>query len=197
MDCIPLDRFDLPDKQTIAVKIPSTDNQVPRLDFLCAAHSLDRTHVPKPKQLRALSAFHSGHKAHILPRVKSPRSKPTPNWKQAVLASPDWPDDLVVPQNDSLPEESEAIQDSMSTKDNWEWELWRHPEGHCYYLKVWSIDEGDFGNVSTPGAELTVMEAFQFLLSNWMPRDVIADLTFERPDLVKPFELPPGGPGLN
>ena len=48
-----------------------------------------------------------------------------------------------------------------------------------------------------PGAELTVMEAFQFLMSNWMPRDVIADLTFERPDLVKPFELPPGGPGLN
>ena len=59
------------------------------------------------------------------------------------------------------------------------------------------MDEADYGNVSNPGAELTVMEAFQFLLSNWMPRDVIADLTFERPDLVKPFELPPGGPGLN
>ena len=44
---------------------------------------------------------------------------------------------------------------------------------------------------------MTVMEAFQFLMSNWMPRDVIADLTFERPDLVKSFELPPGGPGLN
>jgi hypothetical protein len=83
----------------------------------------------------------------------------------------------------------------MSTKESWEWELWRHPEGHCYYLKVWPMDEADYGNVSTPGAELTVMEAFQFLLSNWMPRDVIADLTFERPDLVEPFELPPGGPG--
>jgi hypothetical protein len=146
---------------------------------------------------RALSAFHSRHKTHILPLVKSPRSKPTPNWKQVVLASPDWPDDLVVPQNDSLPEESEAIQDSMSTKESWEWELWRHPEGHCYYLKVWPMDEADYDNASTPGAELTVMEAFQFLLTNWMPRDVIADLTFERPDLVKPFELPPGGPGLN
>ena len=64
MDCIPLDRFDLPDKQTIAVKIPPTDNQAPRLDFLCAAHSHDRAHVPAPNQLRALSAFHSGHKAH-------------------------------------------------------------------------------------------------------------------------------------
>jgi hypothetical protein len=68
--------------------------------------------------------------------VKSPRSTPTPNWKAAILASPDWPDDLVVPQNDPLPEDSGAIQDSMSTKENWEWELWRHPEGHCYYLKI-------------------------------------------------------------
>jgi hypothetical protein len=122
--------------------------------------------------------------------VKSPRSKPTPNWKQVVLASPDWPNVLVVPQNDSLPEESEAIQDSMSTKESWEWELWRHPEGHCYYLKVWPMDEADYENASTPGAALTVMETFQLLLTNWMPRDVIADLTFEHPDLVKPFELP-------
>ena len=129
--------------------------------------------------------------------MKSPRSKPTSNWKQVVLATPDWPDDLVVPQNDSLPEESEAIQDSMSTKESWEWELWRHPEGHCYYLKVWPMDEADYDNASTPGAELTVMEAFQFLMSNWMPRDVIADLTFEHPELVKPFDLPPSGPGLN
>ena len=129
--------------------------------------------------------------------MKSPRSKPTPNWKEIILASSDWPDDLVVPQNDPLPEESEAIQDSMSTKENWEWELWRHPEGHCYYLKVWPIDEADYGNAGSPGAELTVMEAFQFLLTNWMPRDVIADLTFDHPELVKPFDLPPGGPGLN
>ena len=102
-----------------------------------------------------------------------------------------------MPQNDPLPEESEAIQDSMSTKESWEWELWRHPEGHCYYLKIWPLDEGLFDNPNTPGAELSVMEAFQFLMSNWMPRDVIADLTFEHPELVKPFDLPPSGPGLN
>ena len=102
-----------------------------------------------------------------------------------------------MPQNDPLPKESEAIQDSMSTKENWEWELWRHPEGHCYYLKVWPMDKAGYDNASTPGAELTVMEAFQFLMSNWMPRDVIADLTFEHPELVKPFDLPPSGPGLN
>jgi hypothetical protein len=129
--------------------------------------------------------------------VSRPGSTPTPNWKHVILATHDWPNDLVVPQNDPLPEDSEAIQDSMSTKENWEWELWRHPEGHCYYLKIWPLNEGHFDNPNTPGAELSVMEAFQFLLTNWMPRDVIADLAFERPDLVKPFELPPGGPGLN
>jgi len=59
MDCIPLDRFDLSDEQAIAVKIPSTDNQVPRLDFLCAAHSHDPTHVPAPKQLRTQEKIES------------------------------------------------------------------------------------------------------------------------------------------
>ena len=41
------------------------------------------------------------------------------------------------------------------------------------------------------------METFQFLISNWMPRDVIADLIFERPDMMKSPDLPPGTPGLN
>jgi hypothetical protein len=129
--------------------------------------------------------------------VKSPQPNPTPNWKAAILTSPDWPDDLVVPQTEPLPEDSECIQDSVSTNEKWEWELWRHPDGHCYYLKIWPMDEGAFGNARTPAGPLTVMEAFQFLLSNWMPRDVMADLIFEHPDLVKPFEFPPGGPGRN
>jgi len=84
----------------------------------------------------------------------------------------------------------------MSTDEKWEWELWRHPDGHCYYLKIRPADEGNFGNARTPAAALTVMEAFQFLLSNWMPRDVIADLIFEHPDLIKVLGLPPK-PGLN
>jgi hypothetical protein len=129
--------------------------------------------------------------------VNPPKSQPTPNWKAAILSSPEWPDDLVVPQNDSLPEESDAIQDSMSTKDDWEWELWRHPEGHCCYLKIWPMDEGDLGNAGTPGAELTVTEAFQFLFTNWMPRDVITDLICDHPDLVKPLCFPVLNPGLN
>jgi hypothetical protein len=129
--------------------------------------------------------------------VKSPKSHPTPNWKAAILSSPAWPDDLVVPQNDSLPEESQVIQDSMSTNANWEWELWRHPEGYRYCLKIWPIDEADFGNPDTAGAELSVMEAFQFLLTNWMPRDVITDLICDHPDMVKSLGFPIIKPSLN
>src|SRR4051794_33616230 len=38
---------------------------------------------------------------------------PTPNWKAAILTSPDWPDDLVVPQTEPLPDDSECTQNSI------------------------------------------------------------------------------------
>jgi hypothetical protein len=41
------------------------------------------------------------------------------------------------------------------------------------------------------------MEAFQFLLTNWMPRDVFADVIFEHPDIVKHLGFPVTKPGLN
>jgi hypothetical protein len=44
---------------------------------------------------------------------------------------------------------------------------------------------------------LTVPETFQFLMTNWMPRDALADMAFDCPDLLKTIELPPGKPGLN
>jgi len=59
------------------------------------------------------------------------------------------------------------------------------------------MDKGDFGNISTPGVELTMMETFRFLLANWMPRDVTADLIFEHPETLKAFTLPPSSTGLN
>ena len=55
----------------------------------------------------------------------------------------------------------------------------------------------ELGNGSSPGAELTVMETFKFLLTNWMPRDVIADLIFEHPELVQSLGFPVIRPGLN
>jgi hypothetical protein len=130
--------------------------------------------------------------------VRTPQPTPTPNWKAIILAGPDWPEDLTIPQNDQLPEDSECIQESMCTNEHWDWELWRHPDGHCYYLKAWPTDEGEFASKpNTPGATLTVMETFHFLMSNWMPPDVLADMAFERPDMLKSFDLPPGTPGLN
>lgn len=129
--------------------------------------------------------------------MNSPRSNPTPNWKGLILSSPEWPDDLVVPQTNSLPEDSEAIQDSAATKDNWEWELWRDPEGHCYYLKIWPMGEGHFGKLSTPAAALSVMEAFQFLFTNWMPREVTADLICDHPELIKSLGFPISTSQLN
>jgi hypothetical protein len=129
--------------------------------------------------------------------VRTPQPKPTPNWKEIILAGPNWPEDLTVPQDDKLPKDSEPILESTYFNEHWEWELWRHPDGHAYYLKVWPIDKGQFSKPNTPSVALTVMETFHFLMSNWMPRDVIADVAFERPDLLKSLDLPPGSPGLN
>ena len=47
---------------------------------------------------------------------------------------------------------------------------------------------------NTPGVTLTVMETTHFLMSNWMPPDVLADMAFERPDMLKSFDLPPRHP---
>ncbi len=129
--------------------------------------------------------------------MKSQQSNPTPNWKHVILTAHEWPDDLVVPQTDPLSEDSEAIQHSMSTKENWEWELWRDPDGHSYYLKLWPMGEADFDNPKTPGVELSVIETFQFLFTNWMPREVTADLICDHPELLQSLGYPVTKPGLN
>ncbi len=88
-----------------------------------------------------------------------------------------------------MPKDSESILESMYTNEHWEWELWRHPDGHAYYLKGWPMNKGEFGKPNTPGVESTVMETLHFLMSNWMPRDVIADVASERPDMLKSLDL--------
>ena len=128
--------------------------------------------------------------------MKKPPS-PQPDWKATILATPDWPKKFSIPQKDVMAEDSEIILESLFNNEHWEWELWRHPEGHCYYLKAWPIHDGKFGNPKTPGAELTVTETFTFLMINWMPRDVVADMMFESPKLLEAINLPPITPGLN
>lgn len=53
-------------------------------------------------------------------RVKSPTTAPTPNWKHIILTTPDWPKELVIPQQDELPEDAEPIQSSTATDETWE-----------------------------------------------------------------------------
>jgi hypothetical protein len=101
--------------------------------------------------------------------VRTLSPKFTPNWKEIILVSPDWPDNLTVPQNDELPEDSEPLRSDTCTSERWVWELWRHPDGHCYYIKAWPQDEADPENPDTPGAALTVM----FLASPGVTRPLL------------------------
>ena len=129
--------------------------------------------------------------------MRTPKPSSTPKWKQIILSTPEWPEDLSVPQNEVLPADSECIQESMFTNEHWEWELWRDEENPCYFLKVWPIEDPKAGDADGPGVALTLTEAFQFLMVNLMPRDVVADLAFEHPELLKSLQIPPPAPGLN
>ena len=70
MNCFPLDLLNLPDKQTIAVHIPSTGNQFARREFFCGAHSPDPTHIP----CKSNSTLNG--KPHPPPILKHPVLKP-------------------------------------------------------------------------------------------------------------------------
>jgi hypothetical protein len=86
---------------------------------------------------------------------------------------------LIIPQAEPLPEGTESILESMYTNEHWEWELWRHPDGPRYLLKVWPFNEAAFGKPNSPGLALTLAETFQFLMTNCMPQEVLADLAAE------------------
>jgi hypothetical protein len=146
---------------------------------------------------RDASTFAHACRHAILHRVRKQQPTPTPNWKEIILAGPDWPEQFDFPQTDSMPEGCEVILESTYFNEHWEWELWRQPDGKRYFLKAWPMDDGTFSDPLTPGAALTVAEAFQFLMTNWMPRDVIADLAPERPDIMIALNLLPNSPGLN
>lgn len=122
--------------------------------------------------------------------------KPT-DWKAIILAGPDWPENLVIPQTDPIPEGSECVQDSMFTNELWEWELWRQPDGKRYLLTVIRKDVEEFVWPRPPGVALTVMETFQFLMTNWMPPSVLADVTAQIPSALRNLETGTPPPGLN
>jgi hypothetical protein len=107
------------------------------------------------------------------------------DWKEIIMAGPEWPEDLTIPQNDPIPEGSECIQDSMSTNEHWEWALWRQPDGQKYFLAVIRKSDEEFAWPRSPAVALTVPEAFQFLMTNWMPAILLADLTAQLPSFLR------------
>lgn len=113
------------------------------------------------------------------------------------MAGPDWPADLVIPQTDPIPENSECVQDSMFTNEHWEWELWRQPDGRRYFLTVIRLNVEEFVVPRLPGVALTVMEAFQFLMTNWMPPSVLADVIAQIPSALRNLETGTPPPSLN
>jgi hypothetical protein len=104
------------------------------------------------------------------------------------MAGPDWPADLLIPQTDPIPEGSECVQDSMLTNEHWEWELWRQPDGRRYFLAVIHNGTQEFVSPRSLGLALTVTEAFQFLMSNWMPPIVLSDITAQIPSALRDIE---------
>jgi hypothetical protein len=119
-----------------------------------------------------------------------------PDWKEIIVAGPDWPQGLVIPKNDPIPEGSECVQDSMFTNEHWEWELWRQPDGRRYFLVVIRKDIEEFVVPRPPGVALTVPETFQFLMTNLMPAIVLSDLTKRLPTFLQDIindTMPPAG----
>jgi hypothetical protein len=116
-----------------------------------------------------------------------------PDWHDIIFAGPDWPKDLKIPQTDPIPDGSECVQDSMFTNEHWEWELWRQPDGQCYYLTVIRKDIEEFVVPRLPGVALTVHETFLFLMANLMPAIIISDLTRQLPSFLQDIitEKPP------
>lgn len=120
-----------------------------------------------------------------------------PKWKATILAGPDWPEQFDFPQADPMPKGSESVLESTYFNEHWEWELWRQPDGKRYFLKAWPMDEGKFSDPNTPGAALTVAEAFQFLMTNWMPQIVLDDHFAQHANDLKGLSTDPRSSNLN
>ena len=144
-----------------------------------------------------VSTFALAGRTAILRRVKTPKPSPTPKWKETILTSSDWPEDFAFPQMDFLPEGAESVLESMYGNEHWEWELWRQLDGQRYFLKIWPFNDGKFSDPNTPGVALTVPEAFQFLMTNWMPQIVLEDFTAQCPAFLKDLATNATPPSLN
>jgi len=93
-----------------------------------------------------------------------------PEWKQMVLSSDAWPADLVVPEQVRVPRRAGVPLAGVDENLNWQWELRRCQTGGRYVLRVWPHGTSSAHLDDRKGAVLTTREAWEFALTNSMPR---------------------------
>lgn len=93
-----------------------------------------------------------------------------PKWKQIVLSSDAWPADLAVPEQVRVPKLAGVPLSGVDENRNWQWELRRCPPNDRYVLRIWPYGSSSAHLDKRKGGVLTIAEAWEFALTNSMPR---------------------------
>jgi hypothetical protein len=105
-----------------------------------------------------------------MPKQKKSLWAKLAKWKQIVLSSDAWPVDLVVPEQFRVPARAGVPLSGHDEDLHWQWELRRCQPGGRYVLRVWPYGCSTAHLDDRKGASLTVQEAWEFALTNSMPR---------------------------
>lgn len=105
-----------------------------------------------------------------MPKRKKSLWPTLPKWKQMILSSDAWPADLVVPEQIRVPERAGVPLSGADENLNWQWELRRCAPKGRYVLRVWPYGSSNAHLDNRKGAILSVAEAWEFALTNSMPR---------------------------
>lgn len=101
-----------------------------------------------------------------------------PKWKQMVMSSDAWPADLAVPEQVRVPKRAGVPLSGNDENCNWQWELRRC--GRRYVLRVWPFGSATALLDNRKGGSLTIKEAWEFALTNSMPRCLMERLGLYR-----------------
>ena len=92
-----------------------------------------------------------------------------PKWKQIVLSTNAWPRNLVVPEEESVPRKAGVPLAGDDENRHWQWELRRTRAGR-YLFRVWPYGSPTAHIDDRKAARMSVDEAWEFALTNSMPR---------------------------
>jgi len=92
---------------------PSRPRKLPSVTPVALGTTSPHRSQPTHPIPHRVSAFALVNLITTLCPVRTRPPKPMPNWKRVILAPPDWPEDLIIPQNDKLPKDSESIRESL------------------------------------------------------------------------------------